>query len=233
MEELKKGRPENPPSLKHLAKLVAAGLDRASLAWCSQTFYDKKFAKLASFENLDQLEKDRIFNELIIAPLVLLMLTVEAPDLEIPAGLNDYYLMIKEEIPNAHLETLRRIGIEDKHLRDWEKLIEMRYREYKEDKLLSRQAMMEYYSQEKNLEIIDLEHINVFLPPFTVASGCYTHICRGKTEGRDLLFKLIIKKLSRFYLPLRVRLEGKEINRLIELKMRLYHFWNDLTESFH
>jgi len=47
-----------------------------------------------------------------------------------------------------------------------------------------------------------------------VAIGCHHHICRGKTEGRDELFKKTLASLSRFYVQVRVRLEGGKITPL-------------------
>lgn len=106
----------------------------------------------------------------------------------------------------------------------------MRYEEYSDDKLQAREAMMEFESQEKPLEVSDLDGINVVLPVFTVAVGCHRHICRGKTEGKNLLFKFLMKELSRLYIEFRAMVEGVKITRVTRLKMKLRHFWNDLND---
>jgi hypothetical protein len=51
---------------------------RASAA-AYELFCDKEFRRLAGFERLSQVEQDRIFNELMIAYLALIMLLLEAP----------------------------------------------------------------------------------------------------------------------------------------------------------
>lgn len=231
IKNLKERGTNNPLPLSKMAKIWAAGLDQAAVAWGAKVFSDKKFQTLANFKNLEQIEKDRIFNELVIAPLTLFMLTLEASDFGKADDLQDYFLVVKDEIPKAHLESLKDLGIEKKHLDIWKKLIKMRYEEYGQDKLTARGAMLEYNSQEKDLQMEDLKEIHLVLPVFTVAVGCHRHICRGKIEGQDFLFKFLFKKLSRFYFEIRVLLEGGKIDPLTRLKINLRHFWNDLKEG--
>lgn len=215
-------------SLPKMAKLIATMLDKGAVGWVGKIFWDKKFQRLTEFDKLKQSEKDRIFNELILAPLTLFMITLEAPDLRQPEDFREYLLTVRDEIPKAHVEYLKTLGIEKKHLSDWKKLIRMRYGEYNESKLKARQAMMEYKSQEKDLVPSDLDEIHLFLPVFTVAVGCHRHICRGKTKGKDELFKYLIKHLSRFYSEFRVIVEGAEITPWKRFKIKLRHFLNDL-----
>lgn len=227
IKKLQKQRPAGT-SLPKMARLLATMLDKGAVGWVGKIFWDKKFRRLAEFGKLEQSEQDRIFNELVLAPLVLLMITFEAPDLRQSKDFREYLLTVRDEIPKAHLEYLRSLGIEKKYLTDWEKLIKMRYEEYSQDKLEARQAMMEFESQEKDLTTSDLDDINLFLPVFTVAVGCHHHICRGKTKGKDKLFKYFVKRLSRFYVEFRAVAEGAKITPWKKLKMKLRHFWNDL-----
>jgi hypothetical protein len=229
-KEMKKLKEQGPAgvSLSKMAKLLATMLDKGAVGWVGKIFWDKKFQKLAKFDKLEQAENDRIFNELIVAPLVLLMITLEAPDLRQPKDFREYSLTVRDEIPKAHLEYLKSLEIKRKYLDDWEKLIKMRYDEYNRDKLEARQAMMEFESKEKDLTTSGLEGINLFLPVFTVAVGCHHHLCRGKTKGKDELFKYLIKQLSRFYVEFRAIAEGAEITPWKRFKVKLRHFWNDL-----
>lgn len=229
--KLKERGPNKPIALPKMAKLLARMLDKAAVSWVGKVFWDKKFQRLTGFDGLPQIEKDRIFNELIVAPLALFMITMEAPDLNQPEDFRDYLKSVKEEIPKAHIASLKEMGVEEKYFSDWKKLIEMRYEEYAGDKVSAREAMMEFESKEKSLETSDLDGINIVLPVFTVAVGCHRHICRGKTKEKDELFKYLMKQLSRFYVEFRTAVEGAKITPVTRLKIRLRHFWNDLRDG--
>lgn len=112
IKKLKEQGPDKPIAMAKMAKILAATLDKAAVDWVSRVFWDKKFQQLANFDNLLQTEKDRIFNELIIAPLALFMITLEAPDINQPKDFRDYLLTVRDEIPKAHVEALGAIGIE-------------------------------------------------------------------------------------------------------------------------
>ena len=160
---------------------------------------------------MSQTEQDRIFNELVVASIVLIMLMIEAPDLRVAEEFRAYLSGLKERIPKAHVDRLRALGVESKHRRDWEKLIAMRYEQYARDRHDVRAAAMQIESSEKDLGFDGLSKIQMLVPVQTVAIDCHHHICRGKTEGRDDLFKLTLRSLSRFYVESRVQLEGGRI----------------------
>jgi len=186
-----------------------------------QLFNDKQFRRLARFAQLSQTEQDRIFNELVVASIVLIMLILEAPDLRVAAEFRGYLSDLNKSIPGAHVDYLRSAGVKTEHLRDWEKLIAMRYKEYARDRHDVRAAAMEIESSEKRLNLDDLSKIQMLVPVQTVAIGCHHHICRGATEGRDELFKMTLSSLSGFYVQLRVRLEGGRMTPLVRLRAAL------------
>lgn len=198
-------------SLDHMAKETAAALGQAASRSAFQLFQDEQFRQLAGFEQLRQVEQDRIFNELVVAYLVLIMLILEAPDLRVATEFRDFLSRLNRKIPKAHLDYLRESGVKAKHLRDWKKLINLRYKEYARDRHDVRAAAMQIESSEKGLNLDDLSKIQMLVPVQAVAIGCHHHICRGETEGRDDLFKLALKSLSEFYVELRVRFEGGKI----------------------
>src|SRR3989339_1076489 len=177
-----------------------------------------------------QLEQDRILNELILAGITVIMLTLEAPDLRINRDFKEYFRLLKDEVPKAHLTQLKEMGIEKKHVKLWKKLIEMRYDEYAQDRLKARSAAMEYDSRKKDLTSKDLDDIHLFLPAFTVAVGCHHHICRGKTEGKDLAFKYLMKKLARFYTMMRAAMEGGHLTPIGRARIATRHFVNDVKD---
>ena len=208
-------------SLDHMANETAAALVQAAAGLAFQLFQDKQFRRLAFFEELSQVEQDRIFNELVVAFIVLIMLGLEAPDLRVATEFRGFITDLNKKIPKAHLDYLRSSGVEAKHLRDWDKLISMRYEEYAKDRHEVRAAAMQIESSEKRLDLHDLSKIQALVPVQTVAIGSHHHICRGDTKGRDDLFKLILNSLSRFYAQLRVRLEGRKITPLTRARVKV------------
>ena len=208
-------------SLDQMADATAAGLAQAAAAAAYELFCDEQFRRLARFERLSQVEHDRIFNELVVAFLVLIMLLLEAPDLRVARESQDYLNGLNKRIPKAYVDHLKTLGVETNHLRDWEKLITMRYEEYARDKQGVRAAAMQIESSEKGLDLDGLSKIQLLVPLQAVAIGCHHHICRGDTDGQDDLFKLTLKSLSKFYVELRIRLEGGKITPLTRARVAL------------
>ena len=102
-----------------MANETATALVHAAGGSAFQLFKDKQFRRLAGFEQLSQVDQDRIFNELVVASLVLIMLVLEAPDLRIAAEFRGYLSDLNKKIPKAHVDYLRASGVATKHLRDW------------------------------------------------------------------------------------------------------------------
>jgi hypothetical protein len=216
-----KTRLPDSESLDQMAEVTAAGLSQAAAASAYEFFCDEEFRAIAGLERLSQTEQDRIFNELVVAFLVLIMLLLEAPDLRAARELRNYFADLKKRISEAHVEHLRTVGVETNHLRDWEKLISMRYEEYARDKHEVREAAMQIESAEKSLDLDGLSRIQLLVPLQAVSIGCHRHICRGNADGQDDLFKQILKSLSKFYVELRVRLEGGRITPLKRARVAL------------
>ena len=208
-------------SFDQMAEVTASALVKAAAESAFRLFHDKRFGRLAKLNRLNQTEQDRIFNELIVGCIVLIMLTLEAPDLSIPEELRDYLSLLEKKIPSAHVDQLRQLGVEREHLLTWEKLIDMRFEEYAKDRHDVRAASMQIASLEKRLDMDGLSRIQILVPVQAVAIGSHHHICRGKTENRDELFKVTLNALSRFYVEIRVRFEGGEITPLKRARVAL------------
>jgi len=226
-----KTRLPNFESLDQTAEATAAGLSQAAAASAYELFCDKEFRQLAGFERLSQVEQDRIFNELVVAFLVLIMLLLEASDLRVPRELRNYLGGLNQRISEAYVENLRTLGVESNALRDWEKLISMRYEEYARDKHEVRAAAMQIESTEKRLDLDRLSRIQLLVPVQAVSIGCHHHICRGNTDGQDDLFKQILKSLSKFYVELRIRLEGGKITSLTRARVMLKRMLKRLSRK--
>ena len=218
-------------SLDQMADATAAGLAQAAAASAYELFRDKQFRRLAGFERLSQTEQDRIFNELVVSFLVLIMLLVEAPDLRGDKEFRDYLGGLNKKIPKAYVDNLKSLGVEAGGLRDWEKLIAMRYEEYARDKHDVRAAAMQIESAEKGLDLDGLSKIQMLVPVQAVTIGCHHHICRGETDGRDELFKLTLKSLSEFYVELRVRFEGGKITPLTRARVAVKRLFRRTGEK--
>ena len=176
-----------------------------------------------NFDNLDKVEQDRIFNELVVTHVVLVILILEAPDLRVPREFRDYLTLLKDKIPKAHVDNLRTLEVEGEYLRQWEKLIDLRYGEYAKDRHEVRSAAMEIQASEKPLDLDDLSKIQLMVPVQAVTIGCHHHICRGNTKGRDDLFKLTLGPLTKFYVDIRGRLEGIKTTPLTRARHALKH----------
>jgi hypothetical protein len=208
-------------SLDQMANETAAALVRAASGSAFQLFKDKKFRQLAGFEKISQTEQDRIFNELVVAFVVLIMLILEAPDLRVDRGFHGYLSDLIKKIPKAHHDYLRVSGVKKKHLREWKKLITIRYEEYARDKHDVRAAAMQIEASEKGLDLDDLSKIQMLVPVQAVAIGCHHHICRGETDGQDDLFKATLRELSKFYVQIRLHLEGGKITPFTRARVAL------------
>ena len=208
-------------SLEQMADATASGLVQVAAHEAFQLFRHKEFRRLVSFDIQSQIEQDRIFNELVVSYIVLLLLLLEAPDLRIPREFRDYLKDLKEKIPRAYVDYLKTLRVAAEHLGDWEKLIGLRYEEYARDRHEVRAAAMEVESSEKALNLDDLSNIQMLVPVQTVAIGCHHHVCRGETKGRDELFKLTLKSLSKFYVDIRIRFEGGKVTPLTRARVAL------------
>ncbi len=208
--EARPGSPEQPA--------WSAAMAQASAQQAFELFKNKEYRRSARFDALDPVEQDRIFNELVVAHLVLIMLVLEAPDLRVPPGSREYLAGLKAAVPKAYVDNLRTLGVENEHLLVWKKLISLRYEEYAKDRHDVRAAAMHLEAREKALDLDDLSLIQLLVPVQAVAIGCHHHVCRGDTDGRDELFKLTIKALARSYADVRIRLEGGKITFLMRAR---------------
>ena len=140
-------------SIDQTAKATAAGLSQSAAAVAYELFRDREFRRMAGLEQLSQTEQDRIFNELVVGFLVLIMLLLEAPDLRLSSERRSSLADLNKQIAEAHVEHLKTLGVQSDHLSDWAKLISMRYEEYARDKHEVRGAAMRIESAKKSLDL--------------------------------------------------------------------------------
>jgi hypothetical protein len=220
--------PSEMSSPEELAAETARALDVAAAHYAHALYWHKDFQTLAELDGMDQTEQDRIFNELVVGCIVLVMLGLEAPDLRVDDDLKGYLKELRDAMPAAHARYLEEMGVESKYLNDWTKLINMRFEEYARDRHDVRAAAMKLRSQEADLDLKELSGIQLLVPLQAVAIGAHHHICRGKSEGNDELFKCILKHLSKFYVHFRAMMEGRKITPLTRARVAVHRWIHSL-----
>lgn len=208
-------------SIDAIADEKARGLSEHATQSAFNLFHTKEFRQHAGFVKLSQAEQDRIFNELVCAYVTLAMLLLDAPDLHSRQEFGGYLEQLKKKIPEALVTLLNEFGVDARFHSDWLRLIEMRYEEYAKDQHEVRKAAMELESADKTLDEKSLTKIQMLAPVQSVAIGCHHHICRGRTKGKDELFKVLLNDLSKFYVILRVSLEGKKITLATKVRAKM------------
>src|SRR5947207_12961362 len=146
-------------SLDQMVEVTAAGLSQAAAASAYELFCGKEFRAMARLERLSHGERDRIFNELVVAFLVLIMLLLEAPDLRVSRELRNYFADLNKRIPEAYVEHLRTLGLDSNHIGDWENLISMRCEQYERDKHAEREAATKLETAQTRLDCYRLSSI--------------------------------------------------------------------------
>ncbi len=142
-------------------------------------FKERRFRMWVDFNNLEQTEQDRIFNELVVTGLSLAVLMFKTAA-ELTTGEKSNYLNeLQIELTSRYGNWLKELGTESKCADMWKELINMRCKEYEKD------------FQRYKKELPDPQKSNPWIP--VVAFGGYHHIRRGKTEERDPLFLFLVQ----------------------------------------
>ena len=223
--------PSEVSSPEELAAETSRALDIAASHYAHALYWHKDFQGPAKLEGMSQTEQDRIFNELVVGCIVLIMLGLEAPDLRMSDDQKSYLKELRDAMPAAHSRYLGEVGVKSKHLKDWTKLINMRFEEYARDRHDVRAAAMKLKSKEAELDMKGLAGIQMLVPLQAVAIGTHHHICRGKGEDSDELFKCILKHLSKFYVHFRVMMEGGKITPFTHARVAIRRWIRRLSQK--
>lgn len=156
-----------------ITKIIAIQADRLSRSW--------SFRRLIDHKNIPQGEKDRIFNELIANPIVLIILICGSLKKSFSKDQVKYqfFAQLQLFIANEYPNWLKELGTPVKFIELWKEVINQRLREYRKD--------ANGYKDELGDDIPGAKWLII------VPIGCHHHIRRGKTDPKDLLFKIIIK----------------------------------------
>lgn len=146
-----------------------------------QVFINPDFRELVNFEQQSQVEQDRIFNELVVTAIIYLMLIVDSRLKweQIKPDRIRFWMKLLDLVPDLYVDYLKGLGIAEQHLDIWKKLIDLRWKEYQEEKKNTRSAWAKEFAEHPDKAV--LNEIAVRLETVTV--GAMLHITRGKANS--------------------------------------------------
>lgn len=160
------------------------------VAQSSFEFWERKdFRLYVEFDNLSQTEQDRIFNELEVSVLGLFVLNLRRAAIISKDERKMLIQTLEKDLPFAFLQIYRDLKIEEKYIKIWDQLIDMRLKEYEEHLELAEKESKKMPGFKKNEE--ELRHTWARIETITI--DCLSHIRRGKVEEKDPLWKLLRK----------------------------------------
>lgn len=172
--------------------LEESGKNIANLiAHSSFEFWNRKdFRLYVNFHALDKTEQDRIFNELEVSLIGLFTLQLDnALQLTSAKEQEIVFESLRKGIITGFLKMMSDLGIENKFLKQWETLIDMRLEEYRKDfKLAIAQS-----SKWKEFKNEDVKMKLAWARIETITIDCLHHIRRGEMDKDDPLWKLLRK----------------------------------------
>lgn len=147
-----------------------------------KVFNDNQFQKMAKAKELDQEERNRIFNEVQASGLVYCIIFIEQKRKYLDENRSALWREVAEKIPKTFCGWLSELGIEEEYVNIWKKLINLRLHEYQEGMFEMKNIL------EKELNDDSRENIKeIFYSLESVAIGGMLHITRGKAGSNDPL----------------------------------------------
>lgn len=136
-----------------------------------------EFRKIISFDSLSQIEQDRIFNEIEVTLLGVVMLKAE----------EHLKPQVAYTVAQAFLDILSKVNLQTKYVDGWRQLIALRFDEYKKDYEI---ALKESESI-KDFEKEDEKIKNAWARIETLTIDSLSHIRRGKVRKNDPLWSFL------------------------------------------
>ncbi len=150
----------------------------------------KDFRMFIDFDHQTQTEQDRIFNELEVSLIGLYVLHF---DDAIENATDQAKLLVfkglREGIQTGFLKVLGDTGVEVKYLKDWEKLVNLRLKEYRDDYKIA----MKMSAKDKSFDKKDADLRPAWARAETLKIDCLSHIRRGNFDEKDPLWKFLTK----------------------------------------
>lgn len=150
-------------------------------------WHSEEFRSLIDFDNLSQTEQDRIFNEVEVTGLGLIILYLDKAIADVTlTEYQIYFNDLQKSVIAFFIDFLKEIGIPEKFVKVWKQLIDIRLEEYREDyqTALDQSKHWEEFQGDLNLR-------KMWAQIETLAIDSLRHIRRGKTKKGDPLWKLM------------------------------------------
>jgi hypothetical protein len=158
-----------------------------------KVFRDNEFRSFFNYTKQPRAEQDRLFNELGLTSICLLLFAIE--DI---SYLNDeeryFWQNVKEKIPIFFEGWLLNLGIDKKHINIWSSLIEKRCKEYQRCQVKYRQIKNSYdkdFANDENERLKDF-----YIRYQAVSIGSLFHFRKKGTDIKDPLLKYLKTWLS-------------------------------------
>ncbi len=155
-------------------------------------FLDRHFRDKVNFEKQTQTEQDRMFNELVVTALLLLISIIKDRLYFIREERKNFWRQVLQQIPSNLVNWLGSLGIEKKYLNIWRKLIDLRLNEYQQRQSQTRRTWAEEIASHPEEELLNDAMVRV--ETLTVSS--MLHITRGKAKRDDPLRRRLRTWLS-------------------------------------
>ena len=171
--------------LNYTAEKLAESV--ASLAF--EVWSRKDFRLFVNFHNISQTEQDRIFNELEVSILGLLILKFDDGILRKDKEFGLMLEYFENKLIGGFLNLFRNLKLEEKYIKQWKTLIDMRLAEYRKDYKIATKESKKVKEFDKNEESLKISWARIE----TITIDCLTHIRRGNVEEKDPLWKFLRK----------------------------------------
>lgn len=152
-----------------------------------RVFRDEEFRRQFNFSKIEQVEQDRLFNELEVTALCLLLFVLEEAEEWVRTERIIFWQRVRQRIVKDFLGWLRELKIAPQYISLWKKVIEMRYKEYKE--WLPKIYQGAGIADPKFIESTDERRKTTYTRFMTIAIGAIHHLRRGETNPKDPFFK--------------------------------------------
>jgi len=155
-------------------------------------FLDQHFREMVNFEKQSQTEGDRMFNELVVTALLLLLAALKDRIYSIEPRRQEFWRRVQAMAPACFFGWLEKIGVERQYLDIWKKLLDLRLEEYQERQSQTKQVWAdEIYKRPEEEQLNDAM---VRVETLTVSS--LLHISRGQAGKDDPLRRRLRTWLS-------------------------------------
>jgi hypothetical protein len=145
------------------------------------------FRELIDFDNISKTEQDRIFNELEVTFLGLFYLYLENLSSQLESQEEQKLIDdLKPALLLGFVGIFKEMHLEPNLIKNWEALIEIRFKEYKEDfELLLKEGKKVRKFKKDPLMILGWARVE------TITLDCLSHLRRGKLDEKDPLQKYL------------------------------------------